>query len=209
MPVRLEDWIALGIFLICFYGYHALYFYFSRRFPQRTRKGRMLQAMRSSFEEVLHQGEPLLIVHQVRNALMTITFLAGASVLLLGALISLTGVIESLQTLATTRKLTDLAILLIIATLGVTFFSLLNSLRHFNLLTFLVSARPEKLREMEETDPAQYLTDTFMSASDAFTLGRRGFLYSVIAAGWLLNPWAFLALTLIVTIWLGIYDTIG
>ncbi|MBI3660161.1 DUF599 domain-containing protein [Candidatus Acetothermia bacterium] len=210
MRLREEDWLALGVFLLCFYGYHTIYFYLSRRFPNRTRKGRLRQAIQSSFEDILQRQDPLLVVHQARNALMAVNFLAGASVILLGALMSFTGVVESIQDITVnikaTFKRTDLAVLLIIATLGISFFSFLNSLRHYNLLTFLVSARPEKLREIEETEPAQFLTELFMRGSDAYTLGRRAFLYSAVAGIWLLNVWAFVAITVFVTLWVAFYD---
>ncbi len=103
-------------------------------------------------------------------------------------------------------KRSDIAILLILSTLGVSFFSFLNSLRHYNLLTFLISAKTEKLREMEDTEPVHYLTNVFMRGSDAYTLGRRAFLYSVIAGVWLLNVWVFIGLTLFVTLWVAFYD---
>jgi uncharacterized membrane protein len=205
MRLREEDWLALGVFLLCFYGYHAVYFYISRRIP-RTRKGRLRQAVQSSFEQVLNRQDYLLVVHQARNALMAVNFLAGASVLLIGALMSFTGVVEAIQDIPEAFKRTDLAILLIIATLAISFFSFLNSLRFYNLLTFLVSAKPEKLREMEDQDPAQYLAEIYMRGSDAYTLGRRAFLYSVIAGIWLLNVWVFIGIIGLVTLWVAFYD---
>jgi uncharacterized membrane protein len=206
MILRGEDWLALFVFSSCFYGYHLIYFYLSRKFPESTRKGRLRQAIQSSLETALASQDYLLVVHQTRNALMAVNFLAGASVLLIGALLSFTGVVETIQDLTLVLKRTDIAILLILATLGISFFSFLNSLRYYNLLTFLISAKPDRLREMEETEPLHYLTDVFMRGSDAYTLGRRAFLYSVIAGVWLLNVWVFIGLTLFTTFWVALYD---
>jgi uncharacterized membrane protein len=206
MNLRGEDWLALMLFVICFYGYHAVYFYVSRKSPASTRKGRLRQAVQSSLAVALDEQNHLLVVHQARNALMAVNFLAGASVILLGALMSFSGVVEAIQDISIALRRTDIAILLIIATLGISFFSFLNSLRHFNLLTFLVSAKPQQLREMEGTEPSQYLTDVYMRGSDAYTLGRRAFLYSVIAGVWLLNVWVFIAITIFVTLWVFFYD---
>ncbi|MBI3459447.1 DUF599 domain-containing protein, partial [Candidatus Acetothermia bacterium] len=38
------------------------------------------------------------------------------------------------------------------------------------------------------------------------TLGRRAFLYSAVAGIWLLNVWAFVAITVFVTLWVAFYD---
>jgi hypothetical protein len=40
-----ETVVALLTFFGCFYGYHAVYFYISRRHARATRKGRMRQAV--------------------------------------------------------------------------------------------------------------------------------------------------------------------
>jgi uncharacterized membrane protein len=59
---------------------------------------------------------------------------------------------------------------------------------------------------MEGTEPLKYLTDLFMRGSDSYTLGRRGFIYSVVASVWFFNVWVFIAVTVLVTVWVAIFD---
>lgn len=205
-----ETITALLTFFVCFYGYHFVYFYLSRRYTRATRKGRMRQAVAGAITQAIEAGDHLLVVHQLRNIIMSVTFLASASVLLLSFIISFSGVWETIIELPqlSSRGLRpyDYPIWTIIFTLAVSFFSFLTALRYFNLLSMLVSAPPDTLQQMEGTEPAQYLTDLFMRGSDAYTLGRRGFIYSVVVAVWFLNVWAFIVTTVLVTVWVAIFD---
>lgn len=205
-----ETLLALVTFVGCFYGYHFVYFYLSRRRSHATRKGRLRHAISGALTRAAEEGDHLLVVHQLRNIIMSVTFLSSASVLLLGFIISFSGVWEAIigfsEFPSKGLRPQDYPIWTIIFTLAVSFFSFLVALRYFNLLTFLINAHPKALQEMENTDPSQYLTDLFMRGSDGYTLGRRGFIYSVVAALWFLNVWVFIATTVIVTVWMAIFD---
>jgi uncharacterized membrane protein len=205
-----ETVVALLTFFGCFYGYHAVYFYISRRHAHATRKGRMRQAVAGALMHAIEQDDHLLVVHQLRNIIMSVTFLASASVLLLSFIISFSGVWEAIVELPQlpSRGLRpqDYPIWTIIFTLAVSFFSFLVALRYFNLLSVLISAPPQALQEMEGTEPLKYLTDLFMRGSDSYTLGRRGFIYSVVASVWFFNVWVFIAVTVLVTVWVAIFD---
>jgi uncharacterized membrane protein len=205
-----ETVVALLTFFGCFYGYHAVYFYISRRHAQATRKGRMRQAVAGALMHAIEQDDHLLVVHQLRNIIMSVTFLASASVLLLSFIISFSGVWEAIVELPQlpSRGLRpqDYPIWTIIFTLAVSFFSFLVALRYFNLLSVLISAPANALHEMEGTEPLKYLTDLFMRGSDSYTLGRRGFIYSVVASVWFFNVWVFIAVTVLVTVWVAIFD---
>lgn len=197
---------ALATFALCFLGYHLGYFYLSRRHLQQTRKGRLRQAVAASLERSIAAEDYLLVVHQLRNVIMAVTFLASASVLLLGFVISFSGVWEAILEFPAHLRPQDYPIWVITFTLAVSFFSFLIALRHFNLLSFLISADLKSLQEMEGTDHLTYLTNLFMRGSDAYTLGRRGFIYSVVVILWFLNVWVFIGATVLLTIWVAIFD---
>jgi uncharacterized membrane protein len=205
-----ETVVALLTFFGCFYGYHAVYFYISRRHAHATRKGRMRQAVAGALMHAIEQDDHLLVVHQLRNIIMSVTFLASASVLLLSFIISFSGVWETIielpQLPSRGLRPQDYPIWTIIFTLAVSFFSFLVALRYFNLLSVLISAPANALQEMEGTEPLKYLTDLFMRGSDSYTLGRRGFIYSVVASVWFFNVWVFIAVTVLVTVWVAIFD---
>jgi uncharacterized membrane protein len=205
-----ETVVALLTFFGCFYGYHAVYFYISRRHARATRKGRMRQAVAGALMHAIEQDDHLLVVHQLRNIIMSVTFLASASVLLLSFIISFSGVWETIielpQLPSRGLRPQDYPIWTIIFTLAVSFFSFLVALRYFNLLSVLISAPPQALHEMEGNEPLKYLTDLFMRGSDSYTLGRRGFIYSVVASVWFFNVWVFIAVTVLVTVWVAIFD---
>jgi uncharacterized membrane protein len=139
-----ETVVALLTFFGCFYGYHAVYFYISRRHTHATRKGRMRQAVAGALMHAIEQDDHLLVVHQLRNIIMSVTFLASASVLLLSFIISFSGVWETIielpQLPSRGLRPQDYPIWTIIFTLAVSFFSFLVALRYFNLLSVLISA---------------------------------------------------------------------
>jgi uncharacterized membrane protein len=205
-----ETVVALLTFFGCFYGYHAVYFISLVGAPRPRVRGRMRQAVAGALMHAIEQDDHLLVVHQLRNIIMSVTFLASASVLLLSFIISFSGVWETIielpQLPSRGLRPQDYPIWTIIFTLAVSFFSFLVALRYFNLLSVLISAPPQALHEMEGTEPLKYLTDLFMRGSDSYTLGRRGFIYSVVASVWFFNVWVFIAVTVLVTVWVAIFD---
>lgn len=81
-------WLPLIVFAICFPLYHSVYLYLTRKKPQMTKKGRINSCISSWLGGAFEKGQFLLVVHQIRNMIMSITFLASTSILLVGFLLT-------------------------------------------------------------------------------------------------------------------------
>lgn len=195
--------VGVLAFIIIFFGYHGVYFYITDRYPNKTTKGRMNPAIESWLTETLEEEDHLLIVHQLRNQIMAVTFLATTSVLLLGLMINSIGIREIVD-LPSGISPGDYTTWTIIVALG---FSLLNSmlsLRYFTNLTILIKSSPDKIPEIKGTELIDYLKDRYQSGNREYLMARRGLLYGIITLTWYLDLWIYIALLIISTTWFAI-----
>jgi len=160
-----------------------------------TQRNKINEAILSWFDTSIEREEYLLVIHQLRNVIMAVTFLATAVVLLLGLLFGL-----SPSALPEPLGNGSYVIWLIIFTLIYSFFHFLLCLRHFTRITFLVRSAPEKLEDIGGERAEVYLANLFIRGNREYTLGRRSMLYGIVALTWLLNPWIFLILTVGMTL---------
>lgn len=130
---------------------------------------------------------------------MSITFLASASILLVGFLLTygLTG--EYVANSLFLSEPVNYPVWLIFFTLAFSFLNLLLALRHINNLTVLIRSDTEKLENIEERSALTYLEKLFKKGSQRYMLGRRGFLYGVAIFFWYVDVWVFIGLTVLLT----------
>lgn len=160
-----------------------------------TRRNRVNDAIVSWFDISLEENDHLLIIHQLRNVIMAVTFLATTVVLLMGLLFGL-GTFDVAEPLVDEQY----PFWLITITLIFSFLNFLLCLRHFTRITFLVRSAPEKLKAISGEDSELYLAKLFIRGNREYTMGRRSMLYALVVLTWLLHPYVFLVLTVLMTI---------
>ncbi|MCF7890153.1 DUF599 domain-containing protein [Candidatus Bipolaricaulota bacterium] len=197
--MELKTILAFLVFGFCFPLYHWTYLYFTEKKPSLTKKGRINDCYASWLKKSTEEGQHLLLVHQLRNMIMSITFLASASILLVGFLLTygLTGgpVTEGPSLIESVNY----PVWLVFFTLAFSFLNLLLALRHINNLTVLVRSDPEKLEKIEGNSAPAYLEKLFKKGSQRYMLGRRGFLYGIVIFFWYVDAWVFIGLTVLLT----------
>lgn len=191
---------AIILFGVCFLGYHLTYFWITKNYPTKTKKGRINRCIESWLGEILKSDNHLLLVHQLRNMIMAITFLASASVILLGFLFNFSQVGKAIAEFPTALNPRDYPIWLIIFTLGYSFLNFVLALRHLSHLTILAKGSPDKLKMIEGKTPMEYLEKLFVTGNHRYMMGRRGFLYGVVILTWYLHVWIFMGLTVLLTV---------
>ncbi|MFP4588700.1 MAG: DUF599 domain-containing protein [Candidatus Acetothermia bacterium] len=192
--------LALSVYAICFFGYHWIYVNVTSRFPVRTKKGRINRCMASGLNSAIENNNHLLVIHQIRNNLMAITFLATTSVLFMGFIVNFGDLGEQMSKFPDVLKSSKFGAWIILFTLGYSFLNLLLALRHFSHLSVLVQSSPEKLEAVEGKSAPIYLEKLVLSGSLRYMIGRRGFLYGIAAISWYIGIWPFIALVLLLTI---------
>ena len=192
--------LAFLVYACGFLLYHSVYLYFTNKKPSLTKKGRINGCYASWLKHSIEQEQYLLLVHQLRNMIMSITFLASASILLIGFLLTY-GLLDTQITngLAAPGAV-DYPGWLIFFTLTFSFLNLLLALRHLNNLTVLVRSDPGKLEKIEGSSAPAYLEKLFKRGSQRYMLGRRGFLYAIVIFFWYVDVWVFIGLTVLLTV---------
>ncbi|MCF7876340.1 DUF599 domain-containing protein [Candidatus Bipolaricaulota bacterium] len=192
------DLIAFLVYLCCFPLYHTGYLYLTKKSPDSTKKGRINSCIGSWLEEVTEKDQQLLAVHQIRNMIMSVTFLASTSILLMGFLLTY-GLTEIPSGNPIALSGIDYPGWLTFFTLTYSFLNLLLALRHLNNLSVLVRADRGKLEEIEGSPPLTYLEKLFVKGSQRYMIGRRGFLYAIVVLFWYVNLWVFIGLIILLT----------
>lgn len=187
--------LLIAVYSFCLFGYHYGYFLMAERKGVSTRRNRVNDAIVSWFEVGLEENDHLLIIHQLRNVIMAVTFLATTVVLLMGLLFGL-GTFDVAEPLVDEQY----PFWLITITLIFSFLNFLLCLRHFTRITFLVRSAPEKLKAISGEDSELYLAKLFIRGNREYTMGRRSMLYALVVLTWLLHPYVFLVLTVLMTI---------
>ncbi|MFW6006245.1 MAG: DUF599 family protein [Candidatus Bipolaricaulota bacterium] len=191
--------LAFLVYGFCFMLYHWTYLYLTEKKPNLTKKGRINDCYASWLKKTADRDQHLLLVHQLRNMIMSITFLASASILLVGFLLTygLTG--ESVTNGLSLAESVNYPLWLVFFTLGFSFLNLLLALRHLNNLTVLARSDPDKLEKIEGSSAPAYLEKLFIKGTQRYMLGRRGFLYGIVIFFWYVDVWVFIGLTILLT----------
>jgi len=198
--MELQTVLAFIIYGCCFLLYHTFYLYLTDRKPSLTKKGRINECYASWLKNISEGNHHLLFIHQLRNMIMSITFLASASILLVGFLLTY-GLTEGAGSNALSAPGSiDYPIWLTFFTLTYSFLNLLIALRHINNLTVLVRSDPDKLEKIESGSALDYLEKLFKKGSQRFMLGRRGFLYAMVVFFWYVDVWLFVGATVFLTV---------
>ncbi len=187
--------MLIGIYSICLWGYHYSYFLITERKNVTTRRNMINDSIISWFEITLKEKDHLLAIHQLRNVIMSVTFLATTAVLLIGFLFGF-----GTATLPGPFGNISYPFWLMIFTLIFSFFNFLLCLRHFTRITFLIRSAPEKLEAISGEKAEIYLGKLFIRGNREYTMGRRSMLYSLLVLTWPLHPLVFLVLTVGMTL---------
>ncbi|MFW6375661.1 MAG: DUF599 domain-containing protein [Thermoplasmatota archaeon] len=198
--MHLSTITALLVFGVCLFGYHHAYFWVTTQERYDTKKSRIDKCVESWIESAVEDRDYLLVVHQIRNMIMAITFLATIAAILMGFLLNFANVGHVINEFNFSLTRGDYPVWLIIFTLGYSILNFLLSLRYLTQLTYLVRSDRGKLRDIEGSDAVMYLRKLFIIGNRQYTMGRRSMLYSITALSWFVNVWLFIGLTIALTL---------
>jgi uncharacterized membrane protein len=201
MDISRLDVLALAVFFVCTVGYHNIcYPYMLSRHPMRTAKGKINIYRKSWVENVIEEGDVSTAVHQIRNLTMVATLFASSSLLILGVITNL--YLTRYHPLLALGRLDvfSIKVYLLMTLFGVSFLLFLFSLRHLNYFTVLIGAKREVVEDIEGIDMATMLADRMNLAMNRYTLGARCYYYSMAVLAWFFSTWAFITITVIITL---------
>jgi uncharacterized membrane protein len=195
------DIVALIVFLICFAGYHSLYFVLSKRYPKRSVHAYMTIFRERELENLLSRGDYMTLIQQLRDAIYVCNIFASASLLFIGLLLNL---LINLDTLTKSLKITDVElfefkVLFITAIQAVSFIFFISSLRYYRIVSLLAATPPETIHEHLGMEAYRYFAQLLDKGCSFYTLGSRGLLYSIFLLAWFVNAWLFIGIVVLAT----------
>lgn len=200
--IPILDALALALFFVCTVGYHNVYYpHRLRSSPMGTAKGKVDLYRRSWIENTLEKGEIITAVQQVRNVTSVATLFASSSLLIIGVIANV--FLTKYQLHLEESPVLDIFRIkayLLISLFGASFMLFLFALRHLNYFSILVGAKKEAVESAEKVGFVDFLTEKINLAMNRYTLGVRCYYYSLAVIAWFFSTYAFIALTLLITL---------
>lgn len=204
--ISVLDWSALLLFVLAVLGYRFFLSLMLRARPDRLYLGK-LQAYRNAWIAA-HSGDKnsIVTVQTLRNNIMTASFLASTSIILIMGAFSLLGNLHGLlETLRAFRPgpptepaVELLKILLIIVTLWYCFFNFTSHIREVNYMSLILNIPKERLDEIEGGDSTLLLSRIFRSSGIHFSMGMRGYYFLIPLFMWIFSPVLMIFATLLI-----------
>ncbi len=204
--LRLFDWVGLILFLSGLLGYRFFLAMMLRHRPETLFLGKLQQYRTAWIDSHLGSENNIVVVQTLRNTIMSASFLASTTVILIMGAFNLLHTIKSSGQPAEALAITgstepDVAvfmILLIIIILSYSFFNFTWYIREVNYMTFILNIPKDQLDAIEGGDSTQHVANMFLTSGIYFSLGMRGYYFLVPVLLWFFNPLLMIAATLVI-----------
>ncbi|MGE5525419.1 MAG: DUF599 domain-containing protein [Rhodospirillaceae bacterium] len=189
----------------------AAYVPFAARHGQRVPSlhSRMDLFRREWMARMIERDNRMVDVNIMRNLTRSSQFFASTTMLILGALIALTGYVQQALdvvsglpfTVKGTARLLELKILLLVVIFVYAFFKFTWAIRQLGFCSTLIGAAPRQPNE----NPEQYapvinrIARITSYAGVNFNNGLRAYYFGMAALSWFLHPWLMIVATVWVT----------
>jgi uncharacterized membrane protein len=192
---NLYDWLGLTIFLAGLFGYRIFLSLMLKKRPDNLFLGKLQQYRNAWIES--HSGDKngIVVVQTLRNTIMSASFMASTSVILImGAfnLLYTIGRTEKGNTLfgaGTTEPSVEVfKILLIIIILSYSFFNFTWYIREINYMSFILNIPKDQLDRIEGGDATSHIAGMFLTSGIYFSLGMRGYYFLIPLMLWFFSP---------------------
>jgi uncharacterized membrane protein len=202
-PAQGELYLTAASFLILGI-YHVHWIYLIYRKPMSTAVGITNHLRGHWVESIMEDGRDILAVQTLRNWVMASSFLASTGILICLGLLSVAAspekmaeITPGLQELVREHRVLWLfKLMVLIIDFFFIFFSFCLAIRYFNHVNFMINV-PSTLAH--KVTP-EYITKILNRGMMHYTMGMRGYYFSVLLFLWLFGPIWMLMGTVILTI---------
>jgi uncharacterized membrane protein len=154
---------------------------------------------------MIERDNRMVDVNVMRNVTRSSQFFASTTMLILGALIALTGYVQQALdvvsglpfTVKGSARMLEIKIGLLVIIFTYAFFKFSWSIRQLNFCAIMVAAAPKQPKEnAEQYAPLINSTAKITSYAGAnFNYGLRAFYFALAALAWFLHPWLMIVAT--------------
>jgi uncharacterized membrane protein len=201
------DVIALALFAVGWFGYAIFAERHGRKVPNlhNTMDG----FRREWMLRMIERDNRMTDVNIMRTLARSSQFFASTTMLVLGALIALTGYVQQALdvvsglpfTMKASARLLEMKIMLLVVIFTYAFFKFSWSMRQLGQASTLVGAAPPKPKDNPEQHAAwiNRIASVTSYAGSNFNNGLRAYYFGLAALAWFLHPWLMIIATAWVT----------
>lgn len=199
------DWLALGWFLLCWFGYERLVEKGWKGHSTLLVEGHRLRVQWA--RQMLTRENRIVDCALVSNLMGSVNFYANTSIYIIAGLFATLGALDRfLDTAAElqfarsfSREAMELKLVLLIAIFVVAYFKFTWALRQFNVLSITTGAVPPRGSDPATLERfAQKHAAVNTCAGDDFNRGLRAYYFGLAVLAWMLSPWLFIFATAVV-----------
>ncbi len=191
--MTLFDWLALGLFILCWLGYGPLLGLLARRSGTLNDDMRIIR--RVWMTAMTHREIRLVDSNLMGHTINSGGFFASTNLLLIAAVASvLFGGEQALRGFASVgaeavpMKLLVAKLALVLLCLARGLLDFIWSIRQLNYALALIGAAPEVHTEADRAALGEAAANLLNPALSAFSQGVRGYYFALAAAAWLFGP---------------------
>lgn len=154
---------------------------------------------------MIERDNRMVDVNIMRNLTRSSQFFASTTMLILGALIALTGYVQQALdvvsglpfTVKGTQRVVEIKILLLVVIFVYAFFKFSWAIRQLNFASVLVGAAPKHPADNPEQHAPHInrIARIISSAAINFNNGLRAYYFALAALAWFLHPWLMIVAT--------------
>jgi len=186
------DWIALMLFLSSLLGYRYFLAFMLKNRPHNLFLGKLQQYRNAWIKTYSGTKDNIVVIQTLRNMIMSASFLASTSVILIMGALSLLPSLGASSRIASiagdSTSLTTFKVLLVIIILSYSFFNFTWHIREVNYMSFILNIPKDKLDEIEGGDATPNLARMFLTSGIHFSLGIRGYYFLIPLLMWFFSP---------------------
>lgn len=200
------DLVALGVFILCWFGYSL---FASRRVATRPSLLTVMNPLRDRwFKQTLTRENRIVDTALLANLMNSATFFSSTTLLALGGLLAFFGSIDESTDLIeslpfaqrTTQQLLEAKVLSMILMFVYALIKFTWSVRQFNFVTIVIgSISPRDELTDEDRLNARRAAGILKLAGENFGQGLRAYYFSAALLLWFVQPWFFIVATVLVT----------
>jgi uncharacterized membrane protein len=191
------DIAGLSFFIIAWIGYAGFALRRGKAVP--SLQNRMDHYRRLWMVRMIERDNRMVDVNVMRNVTRSSQFFASTTMLILGALVALTGYVQQTLdvvsglpfTVRSSARLLEIKIVLLVVIFVYAFFKFSWAIRQLNFCGIMVAAAPGQTKD----DPEQHavtinaIAKITSYAGENFTNGLRAYYFALAALAWFLHPW--------------------
>ena len=206
LPYSHLDLIALGVFVLCWFGYD---WFANHRSSKRPSLLTVMNAARDRwFTQTLTRENRIVDSALLSNLMNSATFFSSTTVIALGGLLALFGSVEKSTEIfealpfaqRSSQQLIEAKVVLMILLFIYALVKFTWSVRQFNFVTTLIgSIAPRDELEDADRTAARRAGGILKLAGENFGQGMRAYYFAVAAMFWFVQPLFFVVSTLVVT----------